>query len=231
MPTFGSPRAIAALSSRGLRKVKGTSNSSAAFDLKSPEATLPRVSQGLQIGGTGASNGPGSTELPFFLFVTFVSAFVAGLFGFAVGLVATSLWLYVLTPLLSATPIVAFELIVQSYSVWKLRHTFDGPKPLPFVAGAFFVPAGVAPLTWLDPPASASRSGFARLGAKGSLTAETMRYFLLGLPFVLIGTWLGLKLFGRVDEARFRKARSRLAVRIRRCSIVLRARHGASPGK
>jgi hypothetical protein len=151
MPTFGSPRAIAALSSRGLRKVKGTSNSRAAFDLKSPEATLPRVSQGLQIGGTGASNGPGSTELPFFLFVTFVSAFVAGLFGFAVGLVATSLWLYVLTPLLSATLIVAFELIVQSYSVWKLRHTFDGPKPLPFVAGAFFVPAGIAPLTWLDP--------------------------------------------------------------------------------
>jgi uncharacterized protein len=65
--------------------------------------------------------------------------------------VATSLWLYVLTPLLSATLIVAFELIVQSYSVWKLRHTFDGPKPLPFVAGAFFVPAGIAPLTWLDP--------------------------------------------------------------------------------
>jgi hypothetical protein len=76
------------------------------FRSEVPQATLPRVSQGLQIGGTGASNGPGSTELPFILFVTFVSAFVAGLFGFAVGLVATSLWLYVLTPLLSATLIV-----------------------------------------------------------------------------------------------------------------------------
>jgi uncharacterized membrane protein YfcA len=43
------------------------------------------------------------------------------------------------------------------------------------------------------------------LGAKGAVTMETLRYFLLGLPCVVIGTWLGLKLFGRVDEAMFRK--------------------------
>jgi hypothetical protein len=43
------------------------------------------------------------------------------------------------------------------------------------------------------------------LGVKGAVTAETASYFLIGLPFVIAGTWLGLKLFGRIDEAMFRK--------------------------
>ena len=38
-------------------------------------------------------------ELPLFLLATFAGAFVAGLSGFAFGLVAASLWLYVITPL------------------------------------------------------------------------------------------------------------------------------------
>jgi uncharacterized membrane protein YfcA len=29
--------------------------------------------------------------------------------------------------------------------------------------------------------------------------------FLIGLPALLLGTWAGLKLFGRLDEAGFRK--------------------------
>ena len=57
----------------------------------------------------------GSTlELPLFLFATFAGAFVAGLSGFAFGLVASSLWLFILTPLQSATLIVAFGLLVQA---------------------------------------------------------------------------------------------------------------------
>jgi uncharacterized protein len=28
---------------------------------------------------------------------------------------------------------------------------------------------------------------------------------VMGLPFLFAGTWLGLKLFGRIDEAMFRK--------------------------
>ena len=43
------------------------------------------------------------------------------------------------------------------------------------------------------------------LGAKGSLTLETAKLFALGLPFLFAGTWLGLKLFSRIDEATFRK--------------------------
>jgi len=62
-------------------------------------------------------------ELPLFLFAIFAGAFVAGLSGFAFGLIAASLWLFVLTPLQSASLIVAFGLLVQGYSVWKLRRT------------------------------------------------------------------------------------------------------------
>jgi uncharacterized membrane protein YfcA len=43
------------------------------------------------------------------------------------------------------------------------------------------------------------------LGAKGTVTAETIKFFVTGLPCLAAGTWLGLKLFGRIDEATFRK--------------------------
>src|SRR6266480_3608094 len=43
------------------------------------------------------------------------------------------------------------------------------------------------------------------LGASGAVTADTVRLFLLGLPMLLAGTWLGMKLYGRLDEAGFRK--------------------------
>src|SRR5262249_55452701 len=91
-------------------------------------------------------------EISLFLLATFAGAFVAGLSGFAFGLVAASLWLYILTPLQSATLIVAFGLLVQGYSVWKLRKALDWRKLWPFVAGAAVgVPAGVTLLTWSDP--------------------------------------------------------------------------------
>lgn len=222
-------------------------------------------------------------ELPLFLLATFAGAFVAGLSGFAFGLVAASLWLYVLTPLQSASLIIAFGLLVQGYSVWKLRSAVDWRKLWPFVTGAALgVPAGVTLLTWADPrsvriavgliliayslyaffrpqlklaaavpPAADAAVGFFNgvlggltglagiivtiwcnlrglpkdvqratfqpvavvvfamaalwLGVRGSLTIETAKLFLLGLPFLFAGTWLGLKLFGRIDEAAFRK--------------------------
>jgi hypothetical protein len=34
---------------------------------------------------------------------------------------------------------------------------------------------------------------------------ETAKFFVMGLPCIVAGTWLGLKLFGRIDEAMFRK--------------------------
>ena len=222
-------------------------------------------------------------ELPLFLLATFAGAFVAGLSGFAFGLVAASLWLYVLTPLQSASLIVGFGVLVQGYSVWKLRAAIDWRRLWPFMIGAVVgVPVGVSLLTWADPnsvriavgailivyslyalfrpqlkiatvvpPAADIAVGFVNgllggvtglagivitiwcnlrglpkdlqratfqpvavvvfvmaalmLGARGSLTLETAKLFALGLPFLFAGTWLGLKLFGRIDEGTFRK--------------------------
>ena len=222
-------------------------------------------------------------ELPIFLLATFAGALVAGLSGFAFGLVAASLWLYILSPLQTATLIVAFGLIVQGYSVWKLRRALDWRKLWPFVAGAAIgVPVGVTLLTWANPhhvrmgvgiflilyslyaffrpqlkpvtgggvaadagvgflngilggitglagilvtiwsglrgwPKDVQRAVFQPvavciflmcalwLGAKGTVTGETIKLFAIGLPFLLAGTWLGLKLFGRLNEAAFRK--------------------------
>ena len=42
-------------------------------------------------------------------------------------------------------------------------------------------------------------------GAKGAVSADTIRLFLFGLPVLLAGTWLGMKLYGRLDETAFRK--------------------------
>jgi uncharacterized membrane protein YfcA len=222
-------------------------------------------------------------ELPIFLIATFAGAVVAGLSGFAFGLVAASIWLYILTLLQSATLIIAFGLIVQGYSVWKLRRALDWKKLWPFIVGAAIgVPIGVAVLTWANPayvrigvgvflilyslyawfrpalkpvtsggPAADAGIGFLNgvlggmtglagilvtiwsglrgwpkdqqravfqpvavaiflmsaiwLGAKGAVTADTIKLFAIGLPVLIAGTWLGLKLYGRLDEATFRK--------------------------
>jgi len=43
------------------------------------------------------------------------------------------------------------------------------------------------------------------LGASGAFTADTVKLFLLGLPMLLAGTWVGMRLYGRLDEAGFRR--------------------------
>src|SRR3981189_3141161 len=91
-------------------------------------------------------------ELPLFLFATFAGARVAGLSGFAFGLVAALIWLYILDPLQTATLIIAFGLLVQGYSVWKLRRALDWKKLWPFIAGATIgVPIGISILGWANP--------------------------------------------------------------------------------
>jgi len=222
-------------------------------------------------------------EIPIFLVATFAGALVAGLSGFAFGLVAASIWLYILTPLQTATLIIAFGLIVQGYSVWKLRRALDWKRLRPFLLGAAFgVPVGVGILTWASPahvrigvgaflvlyslyalfrpainpvraggaaadagvgflngvlggitglagilvtiwcglrgwPKDVQRAVFQPvavaiflmsalwIGARGAITADTIKLFVIGLPALLAGSWLGLKLYGRLDEAAFRK--------------------------
>src|ERR1700688_1610244 len=222
-------------------------------------------------------------EIPLFLLAPFAGALVAGLSGFAFGLVAASIWLYILTPLQTATLIVAFGLIVKGYSGWKLRHALEWAKLWPFILGAAIgVPVGVAILGWANPahvrasigvflvlyslyalfrpkmasvtaggatadagvgflngvlggitglagilvtiwsglrgwPKDQQRAIFqpvavaifamsaAWLGIKGVVSAATIRLFLFGLPALLAGTWLGMKLYGRLDETAFRR--------------------------
>jgi uncharacterized membrane protein YfcA len=43
------------------------------------------------------------------------------------------------------------------------------------------------------------------LGTRGEIDRETIRLFALGLPALVAGTWLGLKLYGPLDETAFRK--------------------------
>jgi uncharacterized membrane protein YfcA len=43
------------------------------------------------------------------------------------------------------------------------------------------------------------------LGTRGEIDRDTVGLFFLGLPALAAGTWLGLKLFGRLDEFAFRK--------------------------
>src|SRR5215472_6038164 len=218
-----------------------------------------------------------------FLAATFAAALVAGLAGFAFGLVAAAVWLHKLNHQESATLIVVFGLIVQGYSVWKLRAALNWSRLWPFLLGAAIgVPIGVAILEWTNPAylrkaigavlALYSVYGFARpimkpiakgeaaadatvgflngvlgamtgfagilvtiwcglrgwskdeqraifqpvgvaifgmsaiwLGGSGSISTDTIKLFLIGLPILLAGTWVGLQLYGHLNEAGFRR--------------------------
>ena len=43
------------------------------------------------------------------------------------------------------------------------------------------------------------------LSVVGALNRETVTLFLLGLPLLLLGLWAGVKLYGKLDDAAFRK--------------------------
>jgi uncharacterized membrane protein YfcA len=43
------------------------------------------------------------------------------------------------------------------------------------------------------------------LGGTGMIGADTLRLLLIGLPALAVGIWAGLKLFGKIDAAAFRR--------------------------
>ena len=43
------------------------------------------------------------------------------------------------------------------------------------------------------------------LSVTGAVTADTVKLYLLGLPALLAGLWLGFKLYGKLDDVAFRK--------------------------
>jgi uncharacterized membrane protein YfcA len=217
-----------------------------------------------------------------FLGATFAAALVAGLAGFAFGIVAAAAWLHVLTPLQTVTLIIGYGLIVQGYAVWKLRHALSWSRLWPFLLGGMpGVGLGIFILGWTNPghvrmamgavlvlysvyglarptlkpvqagtladlgvgflngvfggttglagiivviwsgvrgwPKDVQRAVFqpigvatfamsaVGLGTAGVITIATAELFLFGLPVLLAGTWVGLKLYGYLDETAFRK--------------------------
>jgi hypothetical protein len=222
-------------------------------------------------------------DLALFAAGTFAAAFITGIAGFAFGIVAAAVWLHFLSPVQAAALIVGFGLIVQGWSVWKLRHAVKLGRILPFVIGAaigvplgaellrwapaaslrigigailvlfslytFYRPklasaagagpaadgavglvngviggatglAGLAAVVWCSlrgwPPAEQRATfqpvGVATflmialwLGGSGMVGGDTLGLFLIGLPALALGSWLGLKAFGHLDEAAFRR--------------------------
>jgi uncharacterized protein len=43
------------------------------------------------------------------------------------------------------------------------------------------------------------------LAAARAITADTLRLYLIGLPAMVAGLWVGFRLYGKLDEAAFRK--------------------------
>ncbi|MGN6749265.1 MAG: sulfite exporter TauE/SafE family protein [Xanthobacteraceae bacterium] len=217
-----------------------------------------------------------------FLVGTFFAALVAGLGGFAFGIVAAAVWLYILSPLHTATLIMGLGLVVQGYSVWTLRHALSWSRLAPLLIGTTFgVPLGVFALAHADPhylrlgigavlvlfslygllrpaiaPVKAAAPadlgvgfcngvlggatglagiivviwsqlrGWAKdqqravfqpvgvatfamsaawLGGQGSISPDVVRLFVVALPVLLAGTWLGLKFYGKLNEIQFRR--------------------------
>jgi uncharacterized membrane protein YfcA len=221
-------------------------------------------------------------DLMLFATGTFAAALVTGIAGFAFGIVAAAVWLHFLSPAHATALIVAYGLIVQGISVWKLRRSLRLARLLPFLLGAVIgVPIGVELLHWTSPvalrisigvvlilfslynlmrprfapimagkaadgaigvlngviggatgpagpvitiwctsrgwPRDEQRTVFQPIGVRvflltgiwvggtGMVDAETLRLFVIGLPLLLAGTWAGLRLYARLDEAGFRK--------------------------
>src|SRR5262245_66115156 len=88
-----------------------------------------------------------SVDLLLFVGAAFAGALVAGIAGFAFGLVASALWLHFISPAESAALIAAFAIIVQGIGIWALRKSIDLRQLAPYlIASAAGVPIGVAAL-------------------------------------------------------------------------------------
>jgi uncharacterized membrane protein YfcA len=93
-----------------------------------------------------------TVDLILFVAASFCAAFVAGVAGFAFGIVAAAVWLHVLTPAQTAALIAAFGPIVQGRAVWKLRRAVSLGRIAPFlIAGVAGVPIGIEALHRTSP--------------------------------------------------------------------------------
>jgi uncharacterized protein len=61
------------------------------------------------------------------------------------------------------------------------------------------------------------------LSFTGAITAETAKLYVLGLPALLAGLWLGFRLYGKLDDATFRKL---ILVMLLAAGFALAGAHG-----
>ena len=99
-----------------------------------------------------AMDGFSTLDLSLFLVGAFAAAFVTGLAGFAFAIIAAAVWLHFMAPAQATPLIVAFGLIVQGVSVWKLRRAIKWPRLAAFLIGGIVgVPLGAELLRWAAP--------------------------------------------------------------------------------
>jgi len=82
-------------------------------------------------------------HLVVFVVATFLGALIAGVAGFAFGLIASAIWLHVITPAQSAALISGYAIVIQGFAIWKFRNALQVARLLPLVAGgAAGIPLG-----------------------------------------------------------------------------------------
>jgi uncharacterized membrane protein YfcA len=62
------------------------------------------------------------------------------------------------------------------------------------------------------------------LSVTGAITTETLKLYVIGLPALLAGLWLGFQFYGKLDDATFRKL---ILVMLLLAGLALIAAHGA----
>src|SRR5258706_14031897 len=90
--------------------------------------------------------------LGFFLLAAFLGAVTTGGAGFAMGLVGSGIWLHILTPVQTVSLMVSYSVLLQGYSLWKLRHALRWRNVAPFIiSSAIGGPIGPPPLAQPNP--------------------------------------------------------------------------------
>jgi uncharacterized protein len=78
-----------------------------------------------------------------FLVATFVGAVIAGMCGFAFGLVASAVWLHFISPAQTVPLIAAYVIVIQCWGVWRLRRDVVPRRVLPLLTGGLIgIPIG-----------------------------------------------------------------------------------------
>jgi len=220
--------------------------------------------------------------LALFLVAAFAGGLVSGVSGFAMGLVVSGVWLHIITPGQNALLIVLCGLVTQGSGIWRVRHSIEWRRVLPFIiGGAIGVPVGTALLNMIDQttlrvtmgvllilystymlarpaltvahgsvgadsavgvvngliggltglggiavtiwcqlrggPKDAQRAIFQPVmfatfvmsaitfAFAGAYTMESMGLYALALPALGAGLWCGINLYGKLDDAAFRR--------------------------